>query len=231
MEVLVSAGDVVVPGRALALCRAPPDAAAASAASSAASATPAASTSVGDGHKLEGDDGLPATARGVAGGAGTYEEDGKIFASLVGQVVLSPADGVVSVTAEKRTGTVPLLKSEVTGRITKVNPRFAVMDIVCVGSKSVEAGFHGTIRKENVRSFEIDKVEMHNSFRQGDIVRAMVASLGTARSYDLTTAETHLGVVSARSEANAVLAPLNFEEMRCAETGTVEKRKVAKITK
>lgn len=38
------------------------------------------------------------------------------------------------------------------------------------------------VRKEDVRSFEKDRVEMYKSFRPGDIVLARVLSLGEASS-------------------------------------------------
>lgn len=173
-------------------------------------------------------------------GSGTYvSEDGSILASVVGRVCIDSdhdldsavgASAVYSVeTASRRSKVVPVVGSTVTCRVTKVTPRFALCDIVFVGAESVPgSGFRGMIRKENVRSFEVDRVLMHESFRPGDVVRAKVASLGSARSYELSTADTLLGVIAAMGEANEPLVPVSFEEMRCPVTGVVEKRKVAK---
>lgn len=47
------------------------------------------------------------------------------------------------------------------------------------------------------------QVQIQASFRPGDVVRAEVLSLGDARSYHLTTAKNHLGVVHAKSVAGA----------------------------
>ncbi|PNY13809.1 exosome complex component csl4-like protein [Trifolium pratense] len=55
--------------------------------------------------------------------------------------------------------------------------------------------------QQDVRATEIDKVDMHLSFRPGDIVKALVLSLGNARAYFLSTAKNELGVVSAESTA------------------------------
>ncbi|KAL0402550.1 UNVERIFIED_CONTAM: Exosome complex component CSL4 [Sesamum latifolium] len=86
--------------------------------------------------------------------------------------------------------------------VTKVMAKMASADIMCVGPKSVREKFTGTIRQQDVRATEIDKVDMHSSFRPGDIVRAVVLSLGDARAYYLSTAKNELGVVSAESAAD-----------------------------
>lgn len=204
--------------------------------------TCAGGTVVVPGEVLVGAEGEQKEVEGaLVPGSGTYELDGKLYASVVGKVIVSVSNTegeageelrtIVSVaTPTQKPKVVPVAGSIVTCRVTKVTPRFAVCDIVCVGTHSVpSAGFKGMIRKENVRSFEIDRVEMHGSFRPGDIVRAQVASLGTARSYELTTAEKELGVVSALSAAEASMVAISFEEMKCPVTGVVEKRKVAKL--
>ncbi|KAL2950007.1 hypothetical protein AAZX31_20G207900 [Glycine max] len=83
--------------------------------------------------------------------------------------------------------------------------RSASADIMCVGPKSVREKFTGIIRQQDVRATEIDKVDMHLSFHPGDIVRALVLSLGDARAYFLSTAKNELGVVSAESIAGATM--------------------------
>jgi exosome complex component CSL4 len=84
-------------------------------------------------------------------------------------------------------------------------------------------------RQQDVRSTEIDKVDMHTSFRSGDIIRAEVLSLGDARAYYLSTAKNELGVVSATSDAGVAMVPINWQEMQCPVTLQKEFRKVAKV--
>ncbi|KAF3793471.1 Exosome complex component [Nymphaea thermarum] len=126
-----------------------------------------------------------------------------------------------------------------TDNVTKVMARMASVDIMCVGPKSVKEKFSGIIRQQDVRATEIDKVDMHLSFRPGDIVRAAVKllaliflklSLGDARAYYLSTAKNELGVVSAESIAGATMVPITWTEMQCPLTGQIEPRKVAKVT-
>ena len=60
------------------------------------------------------------------------------------------------------------------------------------------------IRKLDVRATEVDKLKMHECFRPGDLIKAEVISLGTARSYFLSTAKNELGVFYALSSAGCV---------------------------
>ncbi|KAH1191959.1 Exosome complex component CSL4 [Glycine max] len=154
----------------------------------------------------------------------------------------------VEVTGHKSHGPVPQPGSVVIARVTKVMARSASADIMCVGPKSVREKFTGIIRQQDVRATEIDKVDMHLSFHPGDIVRALVLSLGDARAYFLSTAKNELGVVSAESiavssaehlsdrdfhQCLAILKwcnydPVSWTEMQCPLTGQIEQRKVAK---
>lgn len=97
------------------------------------------------------------------------------------------------------------------GRAPHACPRHACpappVDILCVGPKPVRQRYSGVIRVQDVRATEIDKVQVQSSFRPGDVVRAEVLSLGDARSYHLTTAKNHLGVVHARSVAGGRRGP------------------------
>ena len=65
-------------------------------------------------------------------------------------------------------------------------------------------------------------------FRVGDVVRAVVISLGDERSYYLSTARNELGVVMARSEAGNQMFPISWREFMDPVLGVREGRKVAK---
>eukprot|EP00510_Aplanochytrium_minuta_P003475 CAMPEP_0184015194 /NCGR_PEP_ID=MMETSP0954-20121128/6155_1 /TAXON_ID=627963 /ORGANISM="Aplanochytrium sp, Strain PBS07" /LENGTH=204 /DNA_ID=CAMNT_0026295911 /DNA_START=1385 /DNA_END=1999 /DNA_ORIENTATION=- len=125
---------------------------------------------------------------------------------------------------------IPKVGDVVTCRVTKITTRIANVIILGVGDKPVVgSGFRATIRKENVRLTEVDKVVLPESFRPGDIVRAGVAALGSARSFELSTAQPEFGVIDARcSVSKEPMVPINWQEMRCPVTRMVEKRKVAK---
>jgi len=150
--------------------------------------------------------------------------------------------------------------TQVLGRVTRVNPRQATVSILvvdglpCGGTLATGAGargnhaagegidgtdFQGIIRAQDVRVTDKDGVVMSECFRPGDIVRATVISLGDARSYYLSTARDHLGVVHATSSSAAqsglgwapggrAMRPVSWKEMADPDTGIVEPRKCAK---
>ncbi|KAK9846454.1 hypothetical protein WJX81_004116 [Elliptochloris bilobata] len=168
-------------------------------------------------------------------GSGTYVHQQHIHASLVGVSHLQPPEPgsddqrpVVSVARSGAQPVLPQLGDLVTCKVTKVNPRLASADILCVGNRPLDASFTGIIRLQDVRATEADKVEIYSSFRPGDLVRAEVVSLGDSRSYFLSTARNELGVVYAKSAAGVQMVPISWQEMQCPQSKLVEKRKVAK---
>ncbi|XP_058215638.1 uncharacterized protein LOC131326772 [Rhododendron vialii] len=194
-----------------------------------------------DGSKEEEELVTPGEVLGKASelkaGRGAYvaPHGNTVYAALTGRrsLIPPPPDSsdqrpTVEVTGHKAHGAVPEPGSIVIARVTKVMVRMASADIMCVGPKSVREKFTGSIRQQDVRATEIDKVDMHSSFRPGDIVRALVLSLGDARAYYLSTAKNELGVVSAESTAGAAMVPISWTEMQCPLTGQIEQRKVAK---
>ncbi|KAH8552605.1 hypothetical protein BGW37DRAFT_466468 [Umbelopsis sp. PMI_123] len=171
-------------------------------------------------------------AQDFAAGAGTYERGGLLYASVVGvkKVIKQPNGNLETITIvrEKEQSAVPSVGSVITGKITKVNPRFASVSINVVDSTPCKEDFQGVIRVQDVRATERDKVKIYNSFRPGDIIRAQVISLGDARSYYLSTAQNELGVIFAKSVAGETMIPVSWQEMQCPKTKVIEFRKCAK---
>ncbi|KAK1321728.1 hypothetical protein QJS10_CPA03g00574 [Acorus calamus] len=173
----------------------------------------------------------------IAGrGAYVAHHNGKIYSSLTGRrSIMPPLPGSsdqktkVEIVGHKAHGAVPEPGSVVIARVTKVMAKMVSADIMCVRLKAVKEKFTGIIKQQDVRASEIDKVDMYLSFRPGDIVRAVVLSLGDARAYYLSTAKNELGVVSAQSIAGATMVPISWTEMQCPLTGQIEQRKVAKV--
>lgn len=189
-------------------------------------------------------------------GAGTYVRGAHVVASLVGckQVVgdkkaTTKATLVVQSVAHAA-ATVPEVGSLVTVKVTRITKQLANVAIVCVGDVPLQEPFSGIIRKENIREMEIDKVgvssvllhpsashptpplqvQVANSFRPGDVVRAKVVSLGDRRSYYLSTARVELGVVHATAAGTGTpLVPISWQEMQDPTTRAREFRKVAKV--
>uniref|UniRef100_A0A8D0E9A1 Exosome complex component CSL4 n=1 Tax=Salvator merianae TaxID=96440 RepID=A0A8D0E9A1_SALMN len=166
-------------------------------------------------------------------GNGTYTRHGSIFASLAGCLMKKSENGmlpVISVMRDAESQLLPDVGATVTCKVCSINSRFAKVHILYVGSTPLKSPFRGTIRREDIRATEKDKVEVYKSFRPGDIVLAKVISLGDAQSnYLLTTAENELGVVVAHSEAGIQMVPISWCEMQCPCTHGKEQRKVARV--
>jgi exosome complex RNA-binding protein Csl4 len=151
----------------------------------------------------------------------------------------------------------PAVGDVVTCRVTKINARFASVEILvlhptlssvvdpsasAVGAASLlsapaavaescilDESLAGTIRQRDIRAFDVDSVELYKCFRPSDLVKAQVLSLGDARSYFLSTARNDLGVILATATSGSTMVPINWEQMQCPVTGVKEYRKVAKI--
>lgn len=96
---------------------------------------------------------------------------------------------------------------------------------------SVDLGetFKGIVRSQDIKSTNRDKTKVIESFRPGDIVRAVVISLGDGSNYYLSTARNDLGVIFAKSDGGAgdLMYAIDWETMISSKTGEMEKRKCA----
>ena len=182
-------------------------------------------------------------------GAGTHVNENDIYASLAGNVhTIAPTSKAgkptlsVSMSATStHSALLPQVGSVTLGRVLRVQQRQLTASILAVDPPSSlitpyasntddEVQFQAILRKEDVRAFEKDKVNMNEMFRVGDIVKASVISLGDERSYYISTAGNEFGVIIARSEAGNPMVPASWKEMKDTVTGKGETRKVAKPT-
>jgi len=181
-------------------------------------------------------------------GAGTHVNESDIYASLAGNVnTTNPTSksGKITISISNhgspRNATLPQVSSIVLGRVLRVQQRQLIASILTVDPPSSlitpyasntddEVQFQAILRKEDIRAFEKDKVNMNEMFRVGDIVKASVISLGDERSYYISTAGNDFGVIIARSEVGNPMVPASWKEMKDIVTGKGETRKVAKPT-
>lgn len=102
--------------------------------------------------------------------------------------------------------------------------------MVNAASNDLGENFKGIIRSQDVRSTDRDKVKIIECFKPGDIVRALILSLGDGLNYYLTTARNDLGVLFAKSQGGSGdwMFPVDWQNMVDKRSGVVEKRKCAK---
>lgn len=140
-----------------------------------------------------------------------------------------PATSPVEVGAH--TQSLPEIGAVVTARVIKITPRAAHVEILISDGVPLREQFKGTVRQQDVRKTEIDKVEIYRCFRPGDVILAELISLGDRHSYFLSTAKNELGVIHALGPTGEQMVPISWEEMQCPKTKTREFRKVAKVLK
>ena len=169
-------------------------------------------------------------------GEGTCIRGGNLYATLVGRVSINtdkePPKPVISVVHRKTClNYVPSVGLLTICRVINISERQARVSMLSVGDKILPEPLHGIIRREDIRAMEKDTVEIFNSFRPRDLVRARVIAYGESQLYVLSTAENELGVVLSTCECGENMVPVNWCEMQCSKTctGNKEKRKVAKV--
>lgn len=74
----------------------------------------------------------------------------------------------------------PEVGSTVLCRVTRIKPKEASVAILVVGETVLDGDWQGLIRVQDVRATEKDKVKIFESFRPGDIVRAIVVCIPLA---------------------------------------------------
>ena len=171
--------------------------------------------------------------RGRAGACAYADGAGRVRASACGRAV-TEGDGeraVSSVRTAAGEAVVPRIGDDVYGRVTRVDDKAASVAVSVVrGRAPADGAFVGTIRRQDARAHAVDSVVMDECFREGDVVRAEVLSLGDSRSFYLTTAKDELGVVRAtHRESRKTMLPISWTEVQCPVTGEVEDRKVARV--
>lgn len=140
-------------------------------------------------------------------------------------VIIVLRDGI-----EGNTAIVPEVGDIVVARVVRLTNQVAYCDILLCNNVPLGSSYTAILRKEHIRETEIDKVRMDECVRPGDLVSALVASMGDSRSLFLSTIDERLGVIYAKSEhTKQIMKPYSWEEMIDPSTGIREKRKVAKV--
>ena len=155
---------------------------------------------------------------------GTYETDGKIVASLAGELKLDDE----KMEAKVVTSNPPLVLKNgdsVFCRITDVRASMAICEIFAVEGKDREiAGdTSGTIHVSKISSEYVQDVG--REYRPGDLIRARV--IQTKPSVQLTTQESHFGVVKASCRRCRGALTKQGKSLHCTPCDRMEGRKIA----
>ena len=157
-------------------------------------------------------------------GTGTYVECGTIHSKITGRTLLDMLNKEVSVYPLVKTATFPQVGNIVTGMVSDVKSKNAVLTIFQVGDKTLSGFFKGMLHISGVSHAYVDN--MFDVCKAGDIMRAKVISTEN-RSIFLSTADNDLGVISALcSLCGHALEPGN-RGLHCSNCGNDEGRKMS----
>ena len=145
----------------------------------------------------------------VMPGEGTYEDDGKIFASVTGTVNLDSKERKVTVTP--KTSTPPELKNGeiIVGSIWDIRPQVAVVDIVKIkGNERELAGrISGGLHISKIKDSYVSEISSELSY--GDIILAKITN-ANRKPIDLSIVDRDLGVI--KSYCEKCNAPLELKD-------------------
>ncbi len=165
-----------------------------------------------------------AIAEEYMSGEGTYERDGKIYASAVGELDLDPREKLAKVVLDNP----PIVLSEgdvVIGEVTDTKAAMAIVSIIS------QEGSNRSVSSETLASVHVSKLsssyveDAGDVMRPGDIIRATV--IQAEPSVQLSTAGPHFGVI--RALCGRCRTPLEKKgnHLYCERDDRTENRKLA----
>jgi exosome complex component CSL4 len=157
-------------------------------------------------------------------GHGTYENRGRIYASILGKPVVDPRDRTVRVQA--RNAIPEIVDGDlVYARVDELKAAMAICTVVgtATSRRTVPGNPEGTVHISKAKDGYTESLS--GEFAVGDILLARV--LQAHPSIKLSTATATLGVVSARCQlCHALLTP-GPKDLVCPRCGNRERRKIA----
>ena len=157
-------------------------------------------------------------------GRGTYENRGRIYASILGKPVVDPRDRTVRVQA--RNAIPEIVDGDlVYARVDELKAAMAICTVVgtATSRRTVPGNPEGTVHISKAKDGYTESLS--GEFAVGDILLARV--LQAHPSIKLSTATATLGVVSARCQlCHALLTP-GPKDLVCPRCGNRERRKIA----
>jgi len=157
-------------------------------------------------------------------GRGTYEDSGRIYASVVGAPSVDPRDKTVRVEAVN--GVPELNEGDlVYARVDEIKTAMAICTLLATADthRGIPGDPEGTVHISKAKEGYTESLS--GEFAVGDILLARV--LQAHPSVKLTTAATPLGVVSGRCQVCHALLRTTPKGLECPRCGHHERRKLA----
>ncbi|MHA1299169.1 MAG: exosome complex RNA-binding protein Csl4 [Candidatus Helarchaeota archaeon] len=157
-------------------------------------------------------------------GSGTYEDDGKIYASIMGQLKINQRDRVIYVKNMKRVP-IPEANDIVIGRIDTIKKQVAIVDINNNNNFDPRSTFSADLHISNVAKGYIDNIS--DVFKPYDIIRARVIE-NRDNFFQITTASSSLGVILAFCCVCGAVLEQKGKNLFCSNCNRFEQRKIAR---
>ena len=161
-------------------------------------------------------------------GEGTYDDEGEIKSSVLGNVKINQKKRIISV--DSKFGKPALLKKGdiVYGQITDIKPQRANVNIDCIkdNPRPLALPYMGAIHISQAKKDYLEKLS--DAFRIGDIVQAKVVKI-TGDNVDLSTVDKDCGVLKAMcTRCRDYMHTTNKNnEVQCNTCNRKEKREVS----
>lgn len=170
---------------------------------------------------------------------GVYVEGEHCIASVFGQVShMTTEDGnnSIAVLPFNRRGNGKQIVSInlgdiVVGKVTKLEPHFAVIQVLSVNERNLTHKIEAMLKKEHAGYVSLDKFKMTDIVTPGDIVVAKVKSLSESKKILVGIESSELGVIISRGPTGELLIPISDEKMLEQSTNTKFRKKVACLQK
>lgn len=159
-------------------------------------------------------------------GAGTYVDNGVIYAQKVGYAMVSRKNKRIEVISKTKTPIFPIKGQKVLGKVQHVEDKFAMVKVFKVNGFELKTPFTAVIHVSSINKFFTRTV--YDAFRLGDLVYAQIVG-DKNRPFQLTTAAKDLGVLEAYCSNCGELMVLDRKQLRCPKCGNIEKRKISEF--
>ena len=157
-------------------------------------------------------------------GQGTYVEQGRIYAKVTGRTLLDLQNKTVSIYPLVHGARVPKVGSIITGQVSKLQNKTAIIRIFKIGKEYLSGVFSGLLYISDVSTSYVDSI--HDACKPGDNIRAKIISKKN-RIYHLSTADKNLGVLYAFCSQCGYMLQQKRYRMHCPNCGKIEKRRIA----
>ncbi|MBU2560391.1 exosome complex RNA-binding protein Csl4 [archaeon] len=173
---------------------------------------------------------LPGTEVGfseeVMPGDGTYEDDGKIFASITGTVSLDSKERKVTVTP--KTSAPPELKNGeiVVGVVWDIRPQVAMIDIVKIkgNERTLPGKISGGLHISKIKDSYVSEISSEIGY--GDIVLAKITN-ANRKPIDLSIVDKELGIIKSYCERCSEPLELKDGKVTCNDCKRTPHKKLS----